>query len=90
MPFYEYECSKCSHEFETFKTIAEYDAPLKEECPSCYKIGYIDRIVYSSGFVAPERLEATGGCRKVPKEFNNLLKNMKKNAGPKSTIGVHE
>ena len=90
MPVYLYECSECTHQFEQFRTIAQYDMPLKEVCPSCFKFGYISRIVYTSGFVAPERLEATGGCRKVPKEFNSLLKNMKKNAGPKSTIGVHE
>jgi putative FmdB family regulatory protein len=90
MPVYLYECDECKHQFEEFKTIAKYDEPLVDPCPSCYKVGYIDRIVYTSGFVAPERLEATGGCRKVPKEFNSLLKNMKKNAGPKSTIGVHE
>ncbi|HIG90004.1 MAG TPA: hypothetical protein EYQ45_03370 [Flavobacteriaceae bacterium] len=90
MPVYNYECRECSHTFEEMKTIAKYDEPKEKPCPSCYKIGYIDRIVCTSGFVAPERLEATGGCRKVPKEFNNLLKNIKKNAGSKSTIGVHE
>jgi putative FmdB family regulatory protein len=90
MPVYNYECDECSHQFEEFKIIADYDIPLGEACPSCFKVGYIYRTVCTSGFVAPERLEATGGCRKVPKEFNNLLKNMKRNAGPKSTIGVHE
>ena len=39
MPFYEYGCSECLHEFEEFKTMAEYDAPLSEPCPSCYKLG---------------------------------------------------
>ena len=48
MPVYEYGCNECSHEFEKFKTIAEYDAPLSEPCPSCYKIGYIDRLIYAS------------------------------------------
>ena len=45
MPFYEYECSECSHEFEEFKTIAKYDEPLKEPCPSCFHVGYIARLI---------------------------------------------
>jgi putative FmdB family regulatory protein len=32
MPTYEYECSKCGHEFELFQSIKE--AP-KKTCPEC-------------------------------------------------------
>ena len=58
MPFYLYECSECSHQFEAFKTIAEYDAPLSEPCPSCYKIGYIDRLIYAAEICEPQRVGA--------------------------------
>ena len=74
MPFYEYECSKCSHEFETFKTIAEYDAPLKEECPSCYQIGYISRLISGTRIVDP----VVVGARKVPSGYREVIKNIKK------------
>ena len=34
MPTYEYECKKCSHNFEVFQAMS--DEPLKE-CPKCKK-----------------------------------------------------
>ena len=34
MPTYEYECKKCSHNFETFQSMNE--EPLKK-CPKCGK-----------------------------------------------------
>ena len=85
MPFYEYGCSKCSHEFEEFKTIAEYDAPLKEECPSCYKVGYISRLISGAEICDPVSL----GVKKVPKGYNEIIKNIKKNH-PGNTIEVRE
>ena len=45
MPVYEYGCNECLHEFEAFKTMAEYDAPLSEPCPSCETIGEIERLI---------------------------------------------
>ena len=53
MPVYEYGCNECSHEFEEFKTMAEYDIPLSEPCPSCYKIGYISRLISGTRIVDP-------------------------------------
>lgn len=32
MPTYEYECSKCGHEFELFQSIT---APHRKRCPEC-------------------------------------------------------
>ena len=89
MPFYLYECSECSHQFEQFRTIAQYDMPLKEACPSCYKIGYISRLIYTPAFTDAHKLESTPGRTKVPREFNSLLKDMK-TKNPGSTIEVHE
>jgi len=85
MPFYEYKCSECSHEFEEFKTIAEYDVPLKEKCPSCYKIGYITRLISGAEICDPISV----GVRKVPKGYNEVVKNIKKNY-PGNTIEVRE
>ena len=85
MPFYEYGCSECSHEFEEFKTIAEYDAPLSEPCPSSYKIGYIDRLISGAEICDPVSL----GVRKVPKGYNDVIKNIKKSY-PGNTLEVRE
>ena len=85
MPFYEYGCSECSHEFEEFKTMAEYDAPLSESCPSCYKIGYITRLISGAEICDPISL----GVRKVPKDYNEVVKNIKKSY-PGNHIEVRE
>ena len=89
MPIYKFECSECLHQFEQLRTIAQYDMPLKEACPSCWRIGYISRLIYTSGFVDSHKLESTPGRKKPSKAFNSLLKDIKqKNKG--STIEVHE
>ena len=85
MPFYEYGCSECSHEFEQFRTMAEYDVPLKESCPSCYKVGYISRLISGAEICDPVSL----GVKKVPKGYNEIIKNIKKNH-PGNTIEVRE
>jgi putative FmdB family regulatory protein len=85
MPFYDFGCSECSHEFETFKTIAEYDIPLGEPCPSCYKVGYVQRLVSGAEICDPVSL----GVRKVPTGYNEVIKNIQKNH-PGNTIQVRE
>ena len=85
MPFYEYGCNECSHEFEAFKTIAEYDIPLSEPCPSCYKVGYITRLVSGAEICDPVSL----GVRKVPSGYNEVIKNIKKHH-PGNTIELRE
>ena len=85
MPVYEYGCNECSHEFEEFKTMAEYDVPLSEPCPSCYKVGYISRLISGAEICDPVSV----GVRKVPKGYNEVVKNIKKNY-PGNTIEVRE
>ena len=85
MPFYDFGCSECSHEFETFKRIAEYDIPLSEPCPSCYKIGYVQRLVSGAEICDPVSL----GVTKVPKGYNEVVKNIQKNH-PGNTIQLRE
>ena len=81
MPFYEYECSECSHQFEEFKTIAKYDEPLKEPCPSCFHVGYIARLISSTKICDPVAV----GARKVPGGYKEVIKNIKKH-NPGSTL----
>ena len=85
MPFYDFGCSECSYEFEKFKTIAEYDIPLSEPCPSCYKVGYISRLISGAEICDPISL----GVRKVPKGYNEVVKNIQKNH-PGNTLELRE
>jgi putative FmdB family regulatory protein len=85
MPVYEYGCSECSHEFEEFKTIAKYDVPLSKPCPSCYKLGYITRLISGAEICDPISL----GVTKVPKGYNEVIKNIKKHH-PGNHIEVRE
>ena len=52
MPIYEYECSDCSHQFETMRKFS--DAPLKE-CPACGADG-LQKLISKVAF----RLKGTG------------------------------
>ena len=45
MPQYNYVCRKCHHEFIKFELIADRDNPTKEACPSCNKVGAVDKCV---------------------------------------------
>ena len=75
MPNYTYQCSECSHEFEEFKTIAKYNEPLREPCPSCFQIGYISRLISGAEICQPQRV----GVKKVPSGYKEIIKNIKKN-----------
>ncbi|HDK38173.1 MAG TPA: zinc ribbon domain-containing protein [Thiolapillus brandeum] len=46
MPFYEYRCGACEHEFEAMQKMS--DAPLKE-CPECGKLELV-KLISASGF----------------------------------------
>ena len=35
MPYYDYYCSSCKHEFETNMKISERHVPTQEPCPEC-------------------------------------------------------
>ena len=79
MPNYTYQCSECSHIFEEFKTIAKYNEPLREPCPSCFHVGYISRLMSSPKLGDSTKLEMTKGLIKPTKEFNDILRTVKKN-----------
>jgi putative FmdB family regulatory protein len=46
MPFYEYRCGSCGHEFEAMQKIS--DAPLTD-CPQCSAAG-LTKLVSAAGF----------------------------------------
>ncbi len=89
MPYYNYECHECGYEFEQFRTVAQYDMPCKEACLSCFKIGYVVRCISNPRLGDSVKLEMTKGLLKPPMEFNERLKEVKKNF-PGSTIEVRD
>ena len=89
MPNYTYQCSECSHEFEEFKTIAKYNEPLSEPCPSCLHVGCISRLISSPKLGDSTKLEMTKGLLKPTEEFNHVLKRIKRKY-PGSAIEVRD
>ena len=74
MPFYDYQCKKCEHSFNTFKKIDDRNVPTMEKCPSCGKSGCVEMLIGAPGFSDPVRL----GLVKPDREFTNLLDTIKK------------
>ena len=35
MPYYDYQCTSCKHEFEINMKISERNVPTQEPCPEC-------------------------------------------------------
>ena len=89
MPEYSFECTKCQNAFESFQTIANMDKPLDMPCPSCLRDGHMIRLVGSPSLGDPIRLESTKGRRKPSNQFNDILREMKKNY-PGNKIEVRE
>jgi putative FmdB family regulatory protein len=42
MPMYEYECSKCKHQFELLRSLSEREDPC--ECPYCHQKAKMKRL----------------------------------------------
>lgn len=59
MPFYEYRCHTCEHEFELMRPMKDRDAPLP--CPQCASES-IERKL--SAFAAPATATAPCGAPK--------------------------
>ena len=89
MPNYTYQCSDCLYEFEEFKTIAKYNEPLSEPCPSCLHVGCISRLISSPKLGDSTKLEMTKGLLKPTEEFNHVLKRIKRKY-PGSAIEVRD
>jgi|TARA_B110000285_G_scaffold75586_1_gene87048 putative FmdB family regulatory protein len=85
MPYYEFECEKCSHEFEDFQTLANIDVPLKQPCPSCKKAGHVQRLISGADICDPVSL----GVKKVPAGYNEVIRNIQKN-NPGNTIELRD
>ncbi|HDS3847694.1 FmdB family zinc ribbon protein [Legionella pneumophila] len=52
MPIYEYQCTKCHHQFDLMQKVT--DAPVKQ-CPKCYE-NTVTKLISPAGF----QLKGTG------------------------------
>ncbi|BAU40092.1 regulatory protein, FmdB family [Ralstonia phage RSP15] len=83
MPYYEYHCTECEHQFGDVRKIDERDGPTNQPCPKCG--GQVRR-----GIGAPRLVYTPGDnlMAKTPDGFKDRLREIKKNAGRYNTIDV--
>jgi putative FmdB family regulatory protein len=83
MPFYDYRCSKCSHQFEEFLSIADRKKPCKKPCPKCSVSGTVEQTITSAPAACDPIRVGTAG--KVDNGFKEVISKIKK-AHPRNSI----
>lgn len=82
MPLYEYKC-KCGHAFADVYKINDRLKPTEDPCKECGETT-VERVLS-----APRIVSGVGDLRaKVSDNFKDRLREIKKTAGPTSTIDV--
>ena len=83
MPLYDYKCGECSHEFELKLSMADYEKPTIEPCPSCTKSGTVTQQFGANAFIDSARL----GIKKPDRTFQrDIIGRMKKEI-PQNFLG---
>lgn len=82
MPYYEYRCKECEERFEEIHSICDRNIPVHLPCPSCGE----DAVEHFIG--APLIVSSVGTNFKTDDGWKDRLREMKKSAGPRSTISV--
>ena len=80
---YDYTCTSCENHWEESHPIIKRDVPCGKPCPHCGKEGTVQKsisIVPLSYAGVKSTLDRAGS------DWNDVLKNIKSKAGPKSTI----
>lgn len=72
MPTYDFKCEKCEHLFESFRSIADRDAPCSSPCPHCKKSGGVRRDFIGSPAAAVD-MNLTPGA-----DFKEVMKKVSK------------
>lgn len=84
MPIYQYECQSCKQRYEEYLKIADMENPTKEPCPECG-----DKTIERRIFDTPMIVSDVDGQRRIPQEFNEHLKGIKRFYGKGSTVNTY-
>lgn len=74
MPLYEYACSACGHSFDSVRKVDDRYKPHDESCPSCGEVGHVQYKIS-----APNVVYSGAGSMKTTDNFNDRMKEIKKN-----------
>lgn len=72
MPVYQFHCSSCNEDFDSFRSIAERAAPISEPCPSCGTKGQVTRLMGTPNLVAANAFKG------LSSDFKYAMNKMKK------------
>lgn len=90
MARYSFECTNCGTEFDVDMPMsADHKAPLKEPCPSCFKIGTVFRLFncsFSMNGVASGIHDVAK--KKAGSDWEHVLKRIKKGSSTKNTMEI--
>lgn len=75
MPFYDYICRACNHEFEEMHRIADRKKPTKKPCPKCSQKKVEQIIKEAPSACDPIRVGSVG---KVDNGFREVISKIKK------------
>ena len=81
---YEFNCEACNKSFEVKLPMADSCKPLNEPCPMCGTKGKIFRVWQATSF---QHEMGDTQQKRAGREFNDILTDIHKKAGRKSTMG---
>lgn len=82
MPYYDYKCSSCEHEFELNMKIADRNKPTEEPCPECSSTEV--KHVFGKSHIGDPWHHAG---RRIDEGFRDRLREIKK-LNPRNTIDI--
>ena len=82
MPYYDYKCYSCEHEFELNMKIADRNKPTEEPCPECSSTKV--KHIFGKSHIGDPWHPAG---RRIDEGFRDRLKEIKK-LNPRNTIDI--
>ena len=86
MPFYDYQCQSCQHQFTESLKIADRKQPCDAPCPDCGESNQIVLLVGAPMICDPVRI----GIKKPTPEFREVMRGMKKSVGRHSSKAIRD